>query len=199
MVWIIFPRRNRENDRQRTRSRSRSTYIPVYHSRRSAAFIKLYLDPLSRGIRRGILSVNAWIRRFVEAQFPQLYRCANPESVRKTAQKKQILLASDHFTAVEFASKFIVSLRQSQLLIKKTKKNFFLKRSLMRRTRKKEKTSAENSWEHKSNELPLPYRAPLAAVKSRINKRQVFQGKILRARDWMFRNSLLTFVTIWSV
>lgn len=58
---IIFPRRNRRNDRQRTRDRSRPTYIPFITPRLSlaAAFIKLYLDPLPRGIRRGIPSVNA--------------------------------------------------------------------------------------------------------------------------------------------
>lgn len=91
MARIIFPRRNRGNDRQRMRDRSRPTYIPVYHSRRSTAFIKLYLDPLSRGIRRGISSVNARVRRFCRSGVSTVRARAraNPSEIRRKNRSEE--------------------------------------------------------------------------------------------------------------
>jgi len=69
----------------------------------SIAFIKLYFDPLSRRIRRGISSVNARLRRFCRSEFSSLFRCCaksarNPS--KKQLERNKFLLHPGSFYAV---------------------------------------------------------------------------------------------------
>lgn len=81
---------------ERATDRARPTFRLSLLLARAATFIKLYLDPLPRGIRRGIPSVNAGSTILRRGEFLPFWRRARiPKSASEKPEEKSPHIPAD--------------------------------------------------------------------------------------------------------